>query len=94
MIEKLIHKRFGNTYNLFWNSYLKQLRPLDINEIVHWTAVSSVTTEGTKYTVNVKLKPPAFWEIGPNELVINDLIVFIQKCDIFGSTLLCSLFLL
>ena len=42
ILDKLLRRKFGNKYNLFWNIYLKSLRPIDTrrNEIVHWLSAA------------------------------------------------------
>jgi hypothetical protein len=98
IIERLIRKRYGATYRLFWNSFLKELRPIDIkrNEVVHWNAVNSIgEVDATgRPLVRVSLVPPNYWDIDENspEVTAQDLMDFISKCMIFVR--LCNMFLL
>jgi hypothetical protein len=87
IIEKLFKIRFPDEFNLFRNSLIDQLRPIDIerNEIVHWNAINRVSHDGTQTTVDVCLRPPAqtrFHLEGP-EKKTTSLLRFIDKCDFF-----------
>jgi hypothetical protein len=62
IIEQLFKKKFGDRFNLFRNSLLADLTPIDQerNEIVHWNVVNIVgTDEAGETTARVVLKPPA-----------------------------------
>lgn len=91
ILERLIRKKFGNTYNLFWNSYFRELKKIDKarNEIVHWAAMNQINNimEDT-FEIEVTLRPGNFWdgvnEPGAPRLTSNDLIEFIQKCDVYS----------
>ena len=45
IIEKLFKRRHNGQYNLFINSLITQLRPVDIkrNEIVHWNTAQNIS---------------------------------------------------
>ena len=63
IIEKLIKQRHGEKYNKFWNSFIDQLRPIDIkrNEIVHWTGLTRLSRRsGLTSLTDVHLIPPNF----------------------------------
>jgi hypothetical protein len=95
IIEKLLHKKHGTTFNLFWNSYLKQLRPIDIrrNEIVHWLSASySTIDENNMIATGVVLIHPAFRDLQQDSprITLSDLRAFSEQCDVF--TRLCNIF--
>ena len=80
--------KFGTKYNLFLNSFLKQIRPIDKdrNAIVHWNAMNTVGTDAAgEVTSLVTLKPPAYWGISPEMPMITaqDLIEFSNKCEFY-----------
>jgi hypothetical protein len=90
IIEKLLHRKHGSKFNLFWNQYLESLRPIDIkrNQIVHWLSVSNVKvdSESTLHS-GVMLVPPNFHaasEDGPH-LTTKDLKAFSKKCSDFAD---------
>ena len=91
ILEKLIHQKFGTKYNLFWNSYLKQLRPIDIkrNEIVHWNLVTNIAINNGDAVIGAELCPPNFWVHDQNtpSLTVADLSAFMQKCDVFSRAI-------
>ena len=76
IIEKLLKTKYNAKFNLFWNSYLKLLRPIDLrrNEIVHWVAA---------------LSPPAPVRIIPHLVAGRELMLLLHKdrarkaCGIF-----------
>ncbi|RUP00314.1 hypothetical protein [Hyphomicrobium sp.] len=84
ILEKLIRRKFGSVYNLFWNSYLKELRPIDIkrNEVVHWNMITLIGDDG----VSLQLRPPNFagWDENTPQLLDSDLVAFMEKCGVFG----------
>jgi hypothetical protein len=89
ILERLIRKKHGSTYNLFWNSYIKQLHSIDSkrNEIVHWNVATNTHFDGNgNYTVTVSLAPPNFWDRDANtpSIAASDLREFIEKCDVFS----------
>ena len=95
ILEKLFRLKHRETYNLFFNSFLKQLHPIDLkrNEIVHWNALNSVgSNEAGEMTSVVTLKPPADRGFDPNKPTITtqDLIDFSNKCDFYAR--LCNMF--
>jgi hypothetical protein len=92
ILEKLLKKKHGATYSLFFNSFLKILRneiSAKRNEIVHWNVTHFVNEDGHE----LRLMPPNMWEYGPNsppEITTEKLIEFIDKCVFFGR--LCNMF--
>jgi hypothetical protein len=81
ILEKLMRKKHGATYSLFWNSYIKILREVSErrNQIVHWNAVVHVHDKGTE----VVLMTPNVYDYGPNTpppITNADMDVFIEKC--------------
>lgn len=88
IIEKLFQKKFAERYNLFRNSLIKQLGPIDRerNEVVHWNVVNVVSADVSGNTVSsLLLTPPAHWI--PNSTTpqkdSRDLIMFAIKCDFY-----------
>jgi hypothetical protein len=76
ILDKLIRKRYGSPYSLFWNSYLKQLRPIDTkrNEIVHWNMILNVDiSDANPMPIYIQtLNPPNFWKKSPSAPAIDD----------------------
>ena len=96
IIEKLLRRKHGKKYNLFWNSYLKELRPIDIrrNEIVHWLSASLSATDYTGAIIcGVILIPPGAHAFSHDADHISslDLQNFSTKCDEFAR--LCRIFI-
>lgn len=98
IIDRLIRKRFGSTYNVFWNQCLKDMRAISHtrNKIVHWINspdISEPNIDGTR-TVSAALSPPAMWEVGPGQdkLYMSQIVEFIQKCEVYSRV--CNLFTL
>ena len=92
ILEKLFRYKFGDKFNLFRNSLISQLRPIDTerNEIVHWNTVNNVGVgEGGLSTISVTLRPPAFiYNINNSpEKTVDDLIEFMQKCSFYERLL-------
>jgi hypothetical protein len=89
ILEKLLKKKHGNTYSIFWNSFIKLIDQISRrrNEIVHWNALM---TFGSEYFIS--LRPPNFWawEVGTPEIKTDGLLEFIDKCKFFTS--LCNSF--
>lgn len=93
VIDRLLHKKHGNTYNLFWNSLFKELRQLDDrrNLIVHWiTKKSGQSSPGTNGIFWSSLIAPNTHDVNENasELFQTDLYAFILKCDFFYHLLM------
>ncbi len=91
IIKKLIRKRFGATYNLFWNSVWDRLRKhLDTrrNEIVHWSALATVgSDEHGQMTVELCLKPASYWDDPLGDfprLSAGDMLAFEDECDFYA----------
>jgi hypothetical protein len=87
ILEKLLHKKHGATYNPFWNGYRKELSQMDLkrNEIVHWLAAANMALDANNILhVGVTLMPPAqVGESGGDTPMITraDLEAFEKKCD-------------
>jgi hypothetical protein len=98
ILDCVIRKRFGTTYNLFWNSFRAQLRDIDAkrNAIVHWMTAHNIGEADSdgKPIVKLTLVPPGFLHsTGPMVMMdTKDLNDFMGKCDIFSR--LCNMFLL
>jgi hypothetical protein len=99
IIERLIHKRHGSAYNIFWNSLRRQLHGFDErrNQIIHWTSVEEISDKGRTST----LAPPNVLDtfesarqsgIAAPKIVLSDLMDFIVRAD-FYSRLLNMFFL-
>ena len=88
ILEKLFKLKHGDDFNIFRNSLLAHLSPIDQkrNEIVHWNAVNTVGSDASgNMTCVVSLVPAASWGINnESSLTIPDLIAFHKKCDIFA----------
>lgn len=91
ILDKLMRRRYGDTYSLFWNSFLKEFGKLanSRNEIVHWVPENThqVTDEGR--TFEMKLFPP-HRHFGTDDgntpvLTASDLAAFRAKCSFFAS---------
>jgi hypothetical protein len=85
IIETLFKRKFETNYNLFRNSLVSHLRPIDIerNQIVHWNVVIQVgLDENGGTTSEATLMPPALVSAGLNPPVMykTDLQDFIAKC--------------
>ena len=85
LIDKLFQQKYNQQYNLFRNSLVKQLKPLDNerNEIVHWNVVNNVAAdESGKTTSRLVLMPPATWTFSNTASKDADqMIAFSKKCD-------------
>jgi hypothetical protein len=96
MLDSLIRKRYGQEFNLFWNSYLKQLQEISNkrNEIVHWvtaTNIGNLDADG-RPIVTLSLIPPNFLHsvVPSPEITIQGLNDFQVKCDVYAR--LCNIF--
>jgi hypothetical protein len=97
ILEKLIRKKHENRFNLFWNSYFKELRPMNTrrNEIVHWLSAQNVAlnTQGMMIVGVTLINPGSLGNRAndPTQITSNDLIEFAVKCEVFAR--LCNMFL-
>lgn len=86
ILERLLKKKHGATYNIFWNSLIKELQKLDNqrNNVVHWTTVITCSEPPV-----VDLIPPNYWDSDANTPAMNlqDLEEFSAKCNFFTATL-------
>lgn len=84
MLERLLKKKHGNTYNIFWNSLVKQLQPIDDrrNLIVHWITEKTVTSNNEQWSCLVGAN---YWDRTENseKIHLSDMYEFILKCDFF-----------
>jgi hypothetical protein len=85
--EKLLHKKFGNQYNLFWNAFFLTLRTIDNrrNEIAHWlSAVNMGIGNDRIVRAGVMLVPPASFfpqaAVGPS-VTTQDMQEFQERCE-------------
>jgi hypothetical protein len=95
ILERLLHKKHGTRFNLFWNAYFKELRQIDLkrNAIVHWlSAMNTAINIHDMMIVGITLIPPGSVHGGgpPEHLTSNDLIAFTNKCWVFAR--LCTMF--
>ena len=89
LIDKLFQQKYNQQYNLFRNSLVKQLKPLDNerNEIVHWNVVNNVAAdESGKTTSRLVLMPPATWTFSNTASKDADqMIAFSKKCEFYAA---------
>jgi hypothetical protein len=83
-IGKQLKLRFGEKYNIFWESlfeHLKQL-PTRRNLIVHWTIVKTSTSDGVSWS---SLKPISKWDkyFFGRELFLKDILQFTMATNFF-----------
>jgi hypothetical protein len=93
ILERLLKKRYGSQYNIFWNSIVKDLRSINErrNAIVHW-AVSVELYRNDQSELMVKqhaLIAPNYWDRNENSLAItiDDMFDFIARCDFYSRLL-------
>jgi hypothetical protein len=97
ILERLLHKKHGTRFNLFWDIYFKQLGQIDLtrNEIAHWlSALNAALNDQNIMIVGVTLiHPGSLGEQQPKQhLTSNDLIEFSTKCQVLAR--LCNMFYL
>ena len=84
MLERLLKKKHGNTFNIFWNSLVKELKQIDDtrNLIVHWITEKTATSNDERWTCLVGAN---YWDRTENsrKIALDDLYEFILKCDFF-----------
>jgi hypothetical protein len=89
LIGKLFQIKFREQYNLFRNSLLKQLKPIDNerNEIVHWNVVNTVgADEEGKTKSKLTLNPPAtFPSLNSVSKDASQITTFAKKCDFYAA---------
>ena len=85
ILDDLVTKRHGVSYNKFWKSAISLVRALDQrrNEIVHWHMINNINLDlEEKEASSLSLSPPTGWAIGSSaKLSELDLTEFIKKCD-------------
>jgi len=91
ILEKLLKKRHGDSYNIFWNSLVKNhVRPIDEqrNRIVHWVAAMQVRFENNHpLFTSINLIPPNYWdrvENSPSETIAS-IDEFTAKCSFLAE---------
>ncbi len=90
ILERLLEKRHGATYDIFWTSISGKLQALadERNRIVHWTSVAEIGLHGggQQPTRLSTLAPPNIWDrtVNTPKIVIEDLFDFILKCDYYS----------
>jgi hypothetical protein len=89
ILEKLFQKRMGDSYSLFRNSLIAQLRPIDIerNAIVHWNTVTDIgDDENGDPKVSTCLTTPYIYTLNANapRKGTDDLVDFIEKCTFYS----------
>lgn len=91
ILDKLIRRRFGTTYNPFWNPALRRLKAVDRrrNEIVHWNALNAVSAnEQGETVIRLTLRPGAArGVVVEGELTDEDLAAFAEECDYLSRVL-------
>jgi hypothetical protein len=94
ILEKLLHKKHGTRFNLFWNAYFKELRKIDLrrNAIVHWLSVMYAAMDtDNMMIIGVELIPPSNAGGEPEDRITSDdLMAFAAQCDAFAR--LCNMF--
>ena len=87
IIEKLFKRRHQGQYNLFINSLIAQLRPIDLkrNEIVHWNTAQTISGPSPS-DWSLSLIPPNFWVRDENSpsVGIQDLVTFAHTCSFYS----------
>lgn len=86
IIDRLLKKKCGTTYKVFWASVKAQLKQLDEqrNKIVHWTTVVTHYDQPV-----VSLIPPNHWDADENtpSLSESDIGEFASRCTFYCNTL-------
>ena len=89
ILEKLLHKKYGNEFNPFWNPFLLALRPVDTrrNEIVHWVAAcnAGIDAENVIHGGLTLVPGGSVNDLGSAPtLLTSDLVEFEKKCEDFS----------
>ena len=83
ILDKLMKRRNGDTYSLFWNSFLKEFGELarKRNEIVHWIPENTheITEEGRTFEMKLFPQHRHFTGADTSVLTASDLIDFLVK---------------
>lgn len=91
IIERLLRKRHGSTYNAFWNSLTGPLRRLDEerNHVVHWLMVTRLDLSKQPQITGAILTPPNIFDRteGTKDLTINDINEFSVKCEFYNAVI-------
>src|SRR5271169_577483 len=86
IIEKLFRRKYQGQYNLFINSLVSQLKPINIKrkESVHWNTIQTISGS-TPSDWSLSLIPPNFWEhnVDSPSIGIQDLVTFANKCSFY-----------
>jgi hypothetical protein len=91
ILEKLLKKKHGADYSLFWNSFAKILRELTEtrNHCMHWHSMTYIGSNGFEKVI---LRPPQVFNIldESQSITKEGLLEFITKC--MDMTKLCNMF--
>jgi len=91
IIERLLKKKYGNTYSIFWNSMTRLIDVISKkrNEIVHWSAVTVLDDKGFS---GMRLCPPNFWDLRAESPFVTTagLQNFIAECSFLACQ--CNMF--
>jgi hypothetical protein len=83
-LERLLHKKHKDKYNIFWKSLSSYLQSIDKkrNLIVHWTTEKTSTSEGKSWTCLVSLN---YWDKkdDPEKIYLEDLYNFALVSNFF-----------
>jgi hypothetical protein len=90
-VTDLLHRKQRNTYDVFWNSFVKFIGVLDgrRNKIVHWGTVVYISADHGSTKYETRLRAPDIWDRKGDQTTISlaDLYDFIVRCD-FAARLL------
>lgn len=92
ILDKLFKRKFKGQFNLFLNSIVKSMKPIDErrNEIIHWNiVVNTDTDQDGNFVETISLRPPTFWVTGQmqNTLTNADLVAFNIKCRFYARVI-------
>jgi hypothetical protein len=91
IIERLFRGKFQTLFNLFRNSLMADLHPIDSqrNEIVHWNVTNQIDHDSSgNMVVEVIMQPPTFITAASPDAPrrnTKDLIDFITKCSFYAQ---------
>lgn len=89
ILSRLLKKKHGTSYNVYWNSLEKLIQQLDHdrNCIVHWAAETTITTDRPPpdQIVGYRLVPPNYMDRTEEtpDITLEKLYDFILRCDFF-----------
>jgi hypothetical protein len=90
ILDKLVKLRYGNQYNLFWNSVFRALRLMDLkrNEIVHWLILTETVFYQGEGDFSIALRHPRYWRtptLDAPKWTNRHLLNFRKKCDFYAD---------